>query len=435
MSGVRIGLVGIILLAASALLLGGCDGIDERSENGGDGGRGGSEGIVLEKLEFSQSPPSIITIFFRAKDGNGRPVATLTNDDFEVLENDQPVSPTETWQEVVPRDALPYSLETVILLDTSNSIASNPENLEKMKAAVKSLVVDSEGNSVLLPQQRIAVYTFSDFERNETPTEVRAFSSNAQGLAEAIDAIPTPIPDATNLYGAVRYGVSLWSDQFDTSRITQGQLIVVTDGSDTTNRFTLNEALQAIGDKSVFTIAIGNELSPDVLQQLGTAGRFRLDNFDQLQATLAAVTQEISDLANSFYYLHYASPKRAAGGDRSNSNHTLTLRVKNNKNTADDAVIGPETFNSFEFTRAIPQVAITGPTTIEVGQQADYTARTRWTHRAGSYSWEVTGACDQLGPTGDSYGVRGSVIGECELIATDNNNNGISSNIVVTVTE
>ena len=58
----------------------------------------------------------------------------------------------------------------------------------------------------------------------------------------------------TNLYGAVITGAGRWTDQFSSSSIVQGAMIVFTDGSDTQGSYTLNQALSAVGGKRVYTV-------------------------------------------------------------------------------------------------------------------------------------------------------------------------------------
>jgi len=59
-----------------------------------------------------------------------------------------------------------------------------------------------------------------------------------------------------------------------------------------------------VQDKSVFTLGIGDEISTEALQEIGTSGTFALRNFGQLNSVLTSINQQVVDQANSFYYLH-----------------------------------------------------------------------------------------------------------------------------------
>ena len=106
-------------------------------------------------------------------------------------------------------------------------------------------------------------------------------------------------------------------------------MIILTDGSDTQGSHTLSEALSARGDKNIYTIGLGNEIDPEVLQEIGNAGFFHITDVSKLSAQLTAqfveIQSRIASFADSFYWLKYLSPKR---GDRA---HELELSVKENQ--------------------------------------------------------------------------------------------------------
>ncbi len=423
----------IPFLIITLLSLSGCGGLDDNNNEpgGGDGGGSGDPGsgdvyVALEKLEVVSALPSIITIFFQAKDKNQKPLPNLINEQFVVLEDGQDPGQEEAGKEIVPNGELPYTLKTILMLDVSGSISD--EELQQMKNAVKALIIDDDGNSLLLPKQEMAIFTF-----DEEVHAIQALTNNHATLQSSLEEITgaSGALTGTNLYGAVLAGISQWTDIFTTEKIVQGNLILITDGKDTTATYSLNSTVEAIGNKSTFTIGIGNDTDQSSLSKLGKSGTFHVDNFDDLQGALAATTQDITDLANSFYYLHYASPKRQADGPRSNSDHLLTLKVLNNKNTAADNKI-EATFNSFDFETSTPEVVISGPAKINDGALAFYTARTRWTSNPSHFEWLISGDCIAQSPSDSATQTvlgnnTGLLNGECLLTATDTNNNDISN--------
>lgn len=416
----------ILLLIISLFSLGGCGGLDDNDQPGSDDPGSGDVYVALEELEVTSTPPSIITIFFQAKDANQKPLPGLINEQFIVLEDGQDPGLDEAGKEIVPNDELPYALKTILMLDVSGSISD--EELELMKDAVETLIVDDEGNSLLLPNEEMAIFTF-DAETHE----IQALTNDHVLLVSSLQGITgaSGVLQPTNLYGAVRDGISQWEDIFTTEQIVQGNLILITDGEDTTAEFTLDSTIEEIGNKSVFTVGVGDETDQNVLSQLGTSGTFYVENFDDLQDALDEMTQDITDLANSFYYLHYASPKRRADGPKINSNHLLTLKVLSNKNTAANNKI-EAIFNSFDFETSTPEVVISGPAKIDDGALAFYTARTRWTSNPSSFEWLISGDCIAQSPSDSAtqavLGNNPSLLdGECLLTATDTNNNDISN--------
>ena len=107
----------------------------------------------LIKHEIETELPSFVNILFEVRDSLGHGVNYLTTDHFEVRENGQPVSPTESAMNIRKRDVIPYSLKTVLMLDTSTSVEPH---LEQIKRAAITLVEN------MTAQQEIALYEFSD---------------------------------------------------------------------------------------------------------------------------------------------------------------------------------------------------------------------------------------------------------------------------------
>ena len=270
--------------------------------------------------------PSFVNILFQVLDLDNWGVTSLTTEHFEVREDDQVVSPTESAMRIRKRDAIPYTLKTVLMLDTSTSVRTH---LERIKEAALTLVKN------MTAQQEIALYEFS-----EKPVLLQDFTDDADVLKEAIQKIRLGFA-TTNLYGSIIAGSARWEDIYTTTEVQQGFLVILTDGSDTQGSYTLSEALEARGDKNIYTIGLGNEIDPDVLKELGNAGFFQISDVSKLVEQLAErfieIQKRIVSFADSFYWLRYLSSKR---GDR---NHTLALSVKGNQYT----IRG--TFNSRDF--------------------------------------------------------------------------------------
>ncbi len=284
---------------------------------------------IIEYGEVSQNvqEPCFINIMFQVTDMQGDGVSTLSTSDFEVLENDQPVSPTESAMQIRKQDVVPYSLKTVLLIDNSFSVG---DNLEEIKSAAKDLVLSK------LPNQQFAIFVFS-----ENPDLIQGFTDNTQELTGAIDEISLGTA-STNLYGSVIEAINEWEDFYETDQIQQGFLVGFTDGSDTQASSTLEEALVARGDKKVFMVGMGDEIEPDVLEDIGNTGYYPIDDVTELTDRFEEIQDEMAGFANSFYWMNYMTPKRG------NNDHNLQLSIKDNSNTGDDSYI-EGTFNSAGF--------------------------------------------------------------------------------------
>jgi len=269
--------------------------------------------VQFEVMESDTVHPSFISVIFRATNLDDYGITFLGDlDYYEILEDDDPISEDESLPIIGQYETLPFEQKTVLMLDNSFSIGLD---LPFVKEAAKTAI-----RNQFLNQQH-AVWIFS-----ETITEVQPFTSDTTALINAIESI-TLGPPSTNLYGAVIEGANQWEDVNSLDGIVQGTLVLLTDGEDTQGpplSSTLQEALDAVQNKEVITIGVGPDADVDVLQQLGTAGYYQANEFEQLNQVFAQVQQQMENFANSFYWLVYISPTR---GD---NDHTLDVSIPEN---------------------------------------------------------------------------------------------------------
>ena len=334
---------------------------------------------LIEYGEISENTqkPCFINIMFQVTDMQGNGVSSLTTDDFEVLENGETVSPTESAMQIRKQDVIPYTLKTVLLIDNSYSVEGK---LSEIKDAAKSLVLNKED------KQEIAIMVFS-----ENPVLIQEFTSNTSDLVQTIEDIDLGNP-TTNLYGSIAEAVSMWEDYYRNNDIQQGFLVTFTDGSDTQGTSTLQEALQARGQKKAYMVGLGDAIEPDILEQLGNAGFYSIENVSELAEKFEEIQDDMVEFANSFYWMKYTTPKR---GDY---DHTLRLYIKNNANTGEDSYI-EGTFNSKGFTSVDQGLYVNASETNPYGvDQIDMAAGDTITleaitylgSNAPNYSWETS---------------------------------------------
>jgi len=276
------------------------------------------QGYILVEQKLYTEPPHIVNILFQVVDFAGKGIDFLTTDDFELFEDGEKISQSESQMQIRKKDQTPYELRTVLMLDNSTSLGNQ---ISQMKSAALDFV------SNLVTGQKVAVYYFS-----ETPVLVQDFTDDVTKLNAAINSITLGFP-TTNLYGAVIVGASRLIDKYDTDEIIQSDMILFTDGKDTQGSHTLSEASSAITDKSVYTVGLGSEIDPEVLNILGTSGFYSITDMNQLTDVFRRIEEDLDKYANSFYWLRYRSPKRGP------YDHTLILQIRNNPNTGDGSTI------------------------------------------------------------------------------------------------
>jgi VWFA-related protein len=281
--------------------------------------------LKLYKIETAE--PSEVRILLQALDLAGNGVTDLQPSDFEVFEDGEPLSPSESQLSVIKKEGINYKLRTVLLLDNSTSLK---DNIDEVRSAASEFISNK------YPEQEIAVLQFSE------QTEALAnYTSDADSLLRSIQRYQTGY-SSTDLYGAVIEGASLLKDVFTADSVIQSFMILFTDGRDTQGSHSLTEAVNSVYNKIVFAVGLGQEIQPAVLNSIGTAGYYPISRVSELNSKFEQIKSEVDKFANSFYLISYKSPKR---GDKI---HTLMVRIKNNSYNGDGSfVLG--TFNSRGF--------------------------------------------------------------------------------------
>lgn len=367
----------------------------------------------LSKHVISTEIPSFVNVMFSVTDTNHRGVDYLTNDNFIVEEDNNPISPSETFRYVRKLDMFDYTLKTALILDNSASVAND---LDDIKAAAISFVLQK------VEHQEFAIFVFSS-----NTQLVQDYTEDIPTLTDAINSITSGFA-STNLYGAVIDGVDSWDEVYTPEFVQKGFGIVFTDGDDTQGSHTLNDALAARGNKTLFMVGLGADVNSAALDQLSTSGQYiSIDSIGELDNTLSQIQTDIVLLANSFYTLNYMSPKRT--GD-----HDLKVMVKSNENLGFDSNVSGD-FNADGFVDVFSGVYVNitadklyGPDYILIDDtnQIDLKAVTYWAHDVPDYSWTIEDT-STVKVYVESYNAKSSMVtiskGITELVINDIPNN------------
>jgi tight adherence protein B len=208
----------------------------------------------------------------------------------------QPVSNLE----VAPLGESSVPVYVVLSIDTSGSMEGEP--IAAAKAAAKSFVAQKR------PEDSIAIVTFAD-----TATVLTGFTTNADDLNARIDSIDAAGETAFN------DGVILGLDQFETVTVDNmlANLIVMSDGEDTSSTATAEEALAAVeaSPARVFGVALESpDFNPDAVQAVAEAGGgLFLSTPDpaQLSSLYGQIAREISNTLIARFVSPVASPGEA----------------------------------------------------------------------------------------------------------------------------
>ena len=286
---------------------------------GGGGGRGDS--LVLTELSSSAQQPAVITVSFKAKTYTGEPVADLTIANFEVLENDKPISLYEATPSL-DKDPDEFVYNTLLLLDLSGSVLANSfETLKSAAATFIDTAIADANNDQGSFQIKLAY-----FDGRENIQNLSEYTSNKQTLLASLDSLDSSssVDSSTNLYGAMVQGVADIDEVVEgfniSGVVSAGSLVVFTDGNDQAARVTKSTAQSAIDRAAegltIFTIGLEGEVDQNVLSQLGRDGTSFATDISGLVAAFNDIAARINAEANSIYLFKYCSPKRSGDANK-----------------------------------------------------------------------------------------------------------------------
>lgn len=349
-------------------------------------------GINLENYGISWEQPSIVHMLTRALyRSDGSIVTDLQHTDFELQENGITVAPSEAFVHL--ESATEHGIKTittVVLIDVSQSI--DAADFPKIRAALKSYLQDSNsGDSKLLPGQSLSIYTFDN-----TVTKLIGPSSDLDALVAAVDQINQGAL-TTNLYGALYESLDDWENSFSLDDgLEFGNLIVITDGQDSTGQYQLAQIVDRAATKAVFTIAVGPEADTESLMKVATSVE-QIDSFEQIGSALNSASLWLDNLLQDLNVIYYASSKRSGS-------HDLSIKLKDNPacgsaevycNTQISAELSAEGFSDVS-----PELRVSGKTLLEAGESAIWQLETLWSNHnensSTNYSWTLADFYQQV---------------------------------------
>ncbi|HUG07782.1 MAG TPA: type II secretion system F family protein [Acidimicrobiia bacterium] len=263
----------LMLLAVPAWAQTGAQEIEIVDINGSRYPEGGQTQMVIEFRNFAEEPDSSV---------------------LEITANGEPVSDVEV--QPVGNSAVPVGV--VLVIDASGSMGGAP--IDEAKAAAISFIDQARA------EDRIAIVGFAD--------EVRilsGFTGNKQALTQAVNGIQAEGETAFN--DAVIQGVSLFNQA--NARNLLPNLIVLTDGEDTSSEATLEEALAAVDASDVRTFGValeGSDFNPNAVEQVSAAGNGLFLSTPNPEA-LSQLYQEISREISNTLVARFVSPISTPG--------------------------------------------------------------------------------------------------------------------------
>lgn len=277
----------------------------------------GCGGLRLSVVDSAYNRPSNVAVYFTVDTATGSPVAGLEADDFRIYEDGSLVSVAESQQTIVnPEVAAEHY--TLLLVDMSGSV-SESDQVPLIEEAAQ------EFTSELEDHQRVAVYVFDGSEDIRAITPFTRSEGAASAGAGRLSSYNARDP-STNLHGAVVNAIGELNDALERSRtpLSFGTVVVFTDGTDRAARVTADEMADAIDESpyDFFAIGVGDEISENVLGDVGREGYVMVADRGAIRAAFHGVSERIVQMTQRFYLLSYCSPARAG-------THTVTVEAVN----------------------------------------------------------------------------------------------------------
>ena len=266
---------------------------------------GAAATVAAQQPTFKSNTGAVVSIFATVTDRDNRLVPDLTQEDFEILDNDQPQPLTLFENETRP-------ITAVLMLDTSFSMTNN---LKLLKDAGEQFVLR------LMPGDKAKIGAFND--KIEFGGH---FSNDRDALVSDLRGLD--YGNATRLFDAA-------SMSLDELVGVQGRrvLVLLTDGEDTSSKSGFKHVMERARNEEVmiYSIGLASEYFDGVrmvrsrpdgslrrfAEETG-GGYFELKKTSELASTFTRVAQEL----HSQYALAFVAPRL------DNKVHKLTVRLK-----------------------------------------------------------------------------------------------------------
>ena len=160
----------------------------------------------------------LVNVFTTVTDSRGAPVADLTKDDFQLLEDG------------VPQTIKVFEKESAIPLSIALAIDTSPSTLRDFKLETTS--ARRFVHSILRAENRLSV-----FEVTENIDQITRYTADLKTIKHGIDSLKTG--PGTSIYDAI----FLCSESL-LDREGRKVLVLITDGGDTTSKADYNSALR-----------------------------------------------------------------------------------------------------------------------------------------------------------------------------------------------
>ncbi len=264
--------------------------------------------IVAQDLQTTiRTEVGLVNILFTAIGRDGRPVAGLKAEDFQVFDNRKPQK-IEFFSEVGKSSDVPLTI--ALLIDTSGSVR---DKLDYEKATAAEFF-----RNILRPQKDLALIIQFDSEVNL----VQDFTQNHDDLLRGLESLKAA--NSTSLYDAIY----LAADEKLKHETGRRVMVVITDGEDNSSKVSRAEAIEAAQRSDVLIYGIGVQTENSRFRDLKKFAQETGGAFFSPKAKAAEIRQAFRSIGEDIqgqYSLAYGLNTKKDG-----SFHAIEIRCKIN---------------------------------------------------------------------------------------------------------
>ncbi len=257
--------------------------------------------LQVDPVSSSVQKPSNVAVYLKVSDGQ-EPVTDLTEQNFNIYENGQLISPDETKQVLLSREVAALH-RVLLLLDLSSAEDNQKHAISRAVANFVALTRKSQSVTVYAFDGSPTLHLIGDYPKGEAgPSEIPELDS-----FKAADT-------SRNLNGAVIEGIKELGARLMTEKkpIRVGTLVVMTAGPDRAARATDDQMTGAVDATSqqVIAIGIGDEKSFEI-DAIGKDGVMWAPSLGGIGPVLDDAATKVQSMMERYYLLSYCSPARA----------------------------------------------------------------------------------------------------------------------------
>ncbi len=359
---------------------------------------------AITALPLTLQSPSLITLpVIVTNTLSNESAADLDPKLFYLQEDNQRIA-GESFFSIQKAGEIPLIHNILIAIDIGSSLTEiDSDAINALKIALKSIIQDDEGQSLLATGDKISLQTF-DGNRSI----LTSFTNNTDELIEALDSISLG-DENTNLYDTLFDGMALSANRATTEQIEIGSMIIITDGRNDLSERSSASVINQRKNTGAHIIALylnhpsNSAQNEDHIKRLKRLigdddtnleninsdrnNVFSLNTFDELSIALQATQKVTNALSESIYVVQYASPKRAGS-------HTLTLGIKGNLNPLDNATFSHD-FIADGYTSAAIQLI--NETTFQLDENTEFVLNLKSKlSSSDEIVYTMTGGADQI---------------------------------------